>query len=920
MGFARSVHRWRLAERARRERTPHLQPTSDRLGRLLCGFGIASIGVLSTGWLAQVTELDTEVIAIVIGIAIVLGILTFALLLAAKRTVVGPADETSVAPATPTGDATESAQVAVVQDETGDWTWSVLHLERRAESTDRAASRSAATEQVERLQAAIEAADCHEVPEAAFRLSADRDDTWRWTLDRAGGSRVGVAPQAFDEREAAESAVHFLRDHGPDADLVDIEGGAFTFDERHDGWHWQLAASDRTPLAESATGYESRDRADEAAETVSDLVAQADLLDIDHVGAELYDREDGWAWRLVDDADAVVADSTGTFDTRRDAERAADAVLPALESAAVIDAGEPAFERYRTGGQWHWRLVDGTDRVVARSAAGTSARSGTDRAIERFEGTARDADIVEIEAAEYEVYPVAADGDEGRTAPVAGTDSRSTAVADGAGTATPETATVTSDDAVETSDSGSAWHWRLVTGDRDVIAASSDPCADAEAAQEAIERVREQARDAEFIEFENAAFRVYESDAGEWRWRLLDEDGTVLADSGAEHASRGEAAEAMLTLKEQAPDADVLEIETPAFELFVTPDDEWGWRLIDGAGRLVAEDPDTHPTREAARRAMTRLLDHLEADVRTMDRPIFQVSGADDWHWRFVLPTGEPVAIAATSHPTRDALVERLSTVRETAAAADDATIDEVAIQLYDGGDWHWRLLDRDREELADGRGTYPDRETALEAVETLTAHAEEGPIFTIEDAAIRVGGGDGAGGHDDDGGDGDGWHWDLVDRDREILATAADSADSRSALVAAIDDVRRLAPLADPVTFGDASFDLVATADDRWQWQLRDEDGQVVATGSERYATKATARDAVSDVRRLVDRASVFTIDSPSFELYADDEEWAWRLVAEHDTVLLESTQTYGTRTAARDAIDDLKAYVPDGAVTVVE
>ncbi|WP_265108288.1 YegP family protein [Halosolutus halophilus] len=888
-------------DRARQEFTHRLQPGSGTrcLSLLLGGLGLASIGILSSGWVGQSTGMDTEVVVILAGILIVLSLLAFALGLAAKRKFVVADGGATVTPAFPTGDTPESAQIAVVQDATGDWTWSVLHLETRAESTDRATTRAAATEQIERLQATIGSAGLLEVSESAFRLAADRDGAWRWTLVRADGSRVSAATREFDGRDDAETAVSFLKEHGPDADLIDVEGGAFTLAEHRERWHWQLVDDERTPLAESETGYAGQEEADAAAETFADRFAQAEVLDVDHVGVELHERGDGWAWRIVDDADTVVADSIGTFDTRRDAESAANAVLPALESVAVIVSGEPTFERYRSGGEWHWRLVDETDHVIARSAAGTPERGGTDRAIERFGETARDAAVVEIEAAEYEVYP-ASETAEDRTAPAAGTDSRSAAVADGAGTPVPETA-------AETTDAESGWHWRLVTDDREVVAASSDPYADAESASAAIERVREQARDAEFIEFENAAFRVYESDAGEWRWRLLDEDGTVLADSGAEHASRGDAAEAMLTLKEQAPDADVLEIETAAFELFVTADDEWGWRLIDGTGRLVAKDPATHPTREAARGAMIRLLDHLESDVRTMDRPIFQVSGADDWHWRFVLPTGETVAVAATTDPTRDALVENLSAVRETAATAGDASIDDVAIQLYDSGDWHWRLLDRDREELADGTGSYPDREAALEAVETLTSHADEAPIFTIEDAAIRLD-------------DGDGWSWDLVDRDREVIASAATAVDTKRELVADIADVRRLAPLAEPVEFGVASFDLVATEDDRWRWQLRDEDGRVVAIGSDRYDSKETARDAVSEVRRLIDRASVLAIDSAAFELHADDDEWVWRLVDEYDSTMVESTQTYATRTAAREAIADLKAHVPDGEITVDE
>ncbi|WP_247002205.1 DUF1508 domain-containing protein [Halosolutus gelatinilyticus] len=853
------------------------------------------------------TDLGAGELVIATGILLVVGLLAVAFALNAKRTFDGADGDgevgAAVAPAIPTDDAVEDSRIALAQDENGDWTWSVLHLETRAESAARSPSRAAATERIERLQDTIDDAGLLEVSESAFRLSETRDGTWQWTLVRGDGSRVCAASREFDDRDGAETAVSFLKEHGPDAEMIDVEGGAFTVVERHGRWHWQLVADDRTTLAAGEVGYASQERAVAAARTFAERFIQARVLDVDRVGVELYDRDDGWAWRIVDDEDTVVADSTDAFAARPDAERAADEVLTALESAAVLVADEPTFERYRSDEEWHWRLVDGTDRVVARSTAGAPARDDADPAIERFGETAREADVVEIETAEYEVYPVR-DAGESRPASATATSQRPEAIADGAGASVAETSADAS--AAEATDARD-WGWRLVTDDREIIAASTDSAADVETAEAAIERVREQARDAELIEFDNAAFRVYETDAGEWRWRLIDENGTVLADSGAEHDSRDEAAEAMLTLKEQAPDAEVLEIETAAFELFVTADDEWGWRLIDGAGSLVAEGPTTHPTREAARDAMGRLLDHLEADVRTMDRPIFQVSGTDDWGWRFVLPTGEIVATGAAEYPTRDDLAEGVTTVREAAATADDATIDDVAIELYDSGDWHWRVLDRDREELATGTGSYPDRKAALDAVETLTSRVDDVPVFTIDDAAIRLDGDDG-------------WRWELVDRDRAVLASAGAATETKTALMGAIADVRRLAPLAQPVEFGVASFDLVTTADDRWQWQLRDEHGQAVATGADRYESRAAAREAVSDGRQLLDRASIFAIDSAAFELYADEDGWVWRLVDEYGTTVIESTQTYGTRTAAREAISDLKTTVPDGGIIVAE
>ncbi|WP_408957651.1 DUF1508 domain-containing protein [Natrinema sp. 74] len=855
-------------------------------------------------WRALGTDYSVEVISVyTFGIGIIAGVTALVPILTGQRGMFVEEEGQTEDPAILTGDAMESAQFAVFRDENGDWKWHVLHLEALAQSTESAVTRPDATEGIERVKSQISSAGLMELTTSAFRLYEDRDGSWQWTLARDDGSIVGSCAGEFDRRDGAEESVSFLKDRGPEADVIEIEGAAFTYEQRRDQWYWQLVDDDRTPLASSETGHSTQERAEEAARTFAERFDRARVLDVEHIGVELCEGAAGWTWRFVDAADDVIATSTHEFGSRRSAEKAAEDLLPELDSASITVAGEPTFELYEDDEEWRYRLIDATEHVVARGPDGTRERGGSERWADEFSENARDADIVEIESAEYEVYPTPDAAGEEYTFDAAETSAAAIEDPEPA----PDGGTV-ADDSTEADDTG-PWNWRLVTDDRDVIAASNVPHGDAESAADAIERVRQQANEADLIEFENAAFQVYEADDGEWRWRLIDEDGNVLADSGEEHTSRGEAAEAMMTLKEQAPDAELLEIETAAFELFVNEDDEWGWRLIDEGGKLVAEDPNTHPTRDAARDAMNRLLEHLESNVRTMDEAIFQTYATEDWHWRFVMPAGEIVAVGGEPYPTRDELVDGLDDVREAAASAGQFTIGDVSVQLYETDDWHFRLLDRDREEIADANVSFSDRDAAMDGVEDLAVNAADAPIFSIEDAAIRL-----------DGEDEDGWSWELVDRDREVLAEAVDTAASKDDLYDAIEDVRRLAPMAGRVDFDVASFELVADEDDRWQWRLIDEDGRTVATGSEAYETSEAAREALADVRDLIESASILEIDSVSFELHTDDDGWVWQLIDEYGAMMAESTQTYETRTAARGAMNDVKAQAPEGWITFTE
>ncbi|MCU4971715.1 DUF1508 domain-containing protein [Halobacteria archaeon AArc-m2/3/4] len=856
------------------------------VGTLVALVGVGSFGVVyPSHWRGYGEDLGPEVMGVfTAGIAVIAGVAALIPVVTGQRGMFVEEEGVTEEPPVMTGDALEGAQFAVFRDEAGDWKWHILHLEALAGSEESATTRPQTEEDIERVKSQIGSAGLMELTTSAFRLYERRDGQWQWTLMREDGSVVADCGNVFGDRDGAEQSVSFLKDRGPEADVIDIEGAAFTYTNERDDWFWQLLDEDRNSLATSEVAAPTQADAEDAAVDFAERFGEARLLALEDVGVELRERESGedWYWRFVDDTDEEIAASTVDFDSRRDTEDAVEALLPELETASVTVAGEPTYELYTSGESWQWRLVDDTERVIARNPEDLSARSDATNATDEFGAHVQDADIVEIEDAAYETYPV-----------------------------------------------GEEWHWRLVTEDRDVVAASTDPHEDSEAAAEAISRVREQASQADLIEFENAAFQVYEADTGEWRWRLIDEDGNVLADSGEEHTSRGDAAEAMMTLKEQAPEAELLEIDTAAFELFVDDEDRWGWRLIDEAGKLVAEDPSTHPTRGAARQAMNRLLDHLETDVRTMENAIFQTYVEEDWHWRFVLPDGETIAVSETTHPTRDELIESLPQVRDAAQTARDYTIGDVAVQIRESGSgsgsrngngngsgsesasgtWDWRLLDRDRNEIAESAFSYEDRETVIGAVNSLKNAVSDAPIFTIESAIIRLTG-------DDQ------WQWELVDRDRNVLASAAGAQSTTDEAIEAVERVRKLAPAAGRVDFDVASFELFADDDEQeqWRWRLIDENGRTVAEGVEPHASSDAARDALEPVRGLIGDASILEIDGVSFELHTAEDGWVWRLVDEHGERMAESTRAYDSRTDAREAMNAVKNHAPEGWITFTE
>jgi uncharacterized protein YegP (UPF0339 family) len=61
----------------------------------------------------------------------------------------------------------------------------------------------------------------------------------------------------------------------------------------------------------------------------------------------------------------------------------------------------------------------------------------------------------------------------------------------------------------------------------------------------------------------NATFEVYEDRGGQWRWRLVHDNGNVIADGGEGYASRQKCEQGLESVRTNAPEAPVEEVDHP---------------------------------------------------------------------------------------------------------------------------------------------------------------------------------------------------------------------------------------------------------------------------------------------------------------------------------------------------------------------
>jgi len=113
-----------------------------------------------------------------------------------------------------------------------------------------------------------------------------------------------------------------------------------------------------------------------------------------------------------------------------------------------------------------------------------------------------------------------------------------------------------------------------------------------------------------------ATFDLYEDNAEEWRWRLVHDNGNIIADSSQGYASKQKAKQGLESVRENAPGADVLDTsrdDQPAadegaskatFELFVDAAAKWRWRLRHDNGEIIADSGQGYSSKQKAKQGL----------------------------------------------------------------------------------------------------------------------------------------------------------------------------------------------------------------------------------------------------------------------------------------------------------------------------
>ncbi len=168
-------------------------------------------------------------------------------------------------------------------------------------------------------------------------------------------------------------------------------------------------------------------------------------------------------------------------------------------------------------------------------------------------------------------------------------------------------------------DRGGGHRWRLRHRNGNIIATSGEAYASRQKCQQGMHSVIrntlgaavmtieavETEVETEPIELESqASFELYEDAAGEWRWRLVHDNGNIIADSGEGYASKSNGKRAMDSVRRHAESADYLKIDPAGFEIYRDRAGEWRWRLVHENGEILADSGEGYASRQKARQGV----------------------------------------------------------------------------------------------------------------------------------------------------------------------------------------------------------------------------------------------------------------------------------------------------------------------------
>jgi len=112
-----------------------------------------------------------------------------------------------------------------------------------------------------------------------------------------------------------------------------------------------------------------------------------------------------------------------------------------------------------------------------------------------------------------------------------------------------------------------------------------------------------------------ATFELYADSADQWRWRLVHDNGNIIADGSEGYADKRDARNGLESVQRNAPGAHIVDVgrdeEAPdeggsdaTFELFRDTADDHRWRLVHDNGNIISDCGQGYASKQKAKQGL----------------------------------------------------------------------------------------------------------------------------------------------------------------------------------------------------------------------------------------------------------------------------------------------------------------------------
>ncbi|WP_424013611.1 HVO_2922 family protein [Halorubrum xinjiangense] len=243
-----------------------------------------------------------------------------------------------------------------------------------------------------------------------------------------------------------------------------------------------------------------------------------------------------------------------------------------------------------------------------------------------------------------------------------------------------------------------------------------------------------------------ATFELFEDAGGDWRWRLVHDNGNIISDSGEGYSSKSNAERALGRIREHVAAADYLQVDPTAFEMFRDVNGNWRWRLIHENGNILADSGEEYSSRSKARQGLDSVRSNaaeaaLEVDGEETEsgssNAAFELyeDAAGEYRWRLRHDNGNIIADPGEGYASKSNARDAIGRIREYASEADVLDVGSAAFEIYEdaGGDWRWRLRHRNGNIVADSGEGYASRPNAVDGITSVKRNAPGAETETVD-------------------------------------------------------------------------------------------------------------------------------------------------------------------------------------------